>query len=83
MWYKGTSTALWCVGCAMNQPLDIFRREPTGRFIWLGTAGSLLEANSKIRSLGDGTAEYLVVNEESGERIVVKPPDSPSKASAA
>ena len=59
----------------MNQPLDIFKREPSGRFVWLGTANNLLEANSKIRSVSDGQTEFLIVNEDTGERVVVKPTD--------
>ena len=62
----------------MNGPVfDVFKREAGGRFVWLGTASNLLEANSKIRSVSEGQAEFLIVNEETGERTVVKPSDDP------
>ena len=69
----------------MHQPLDIFKREPGGRFVWLATASNLIEANSKIRSVSDSQAEFLIVNEDTGERTVIRPsdPDHPRKHNAA
>ena len=64
----------------MDQPLDIFKKEVDGRFVWCGTAKSLTEANAAVKRFGD--AEFLIVNEDSGERIFVPRPEPSYKSSS-
>ena len=63
----------------MDQPIDIFKRESDGRFVWCETAKSLAEANAAVKRLGD--TEFIIVNEDSGERIFI-PRSEPSRKGA-
>lgn len=63
----------------MDQPFDIFRKED-GRFVWCGAAKSLAEAHAKI-GLDQTSVEYIVVNEDTGERTFI-PRSEPSHKSA-
>ena len=62
----------------MDSPYDVFKREPGGRFVWYGAAKSLAEANATVKRLDDRKSEFMVVNEETGERTLVKPPTAQS-----
>ena len=59
--------------CLMDQPFDIFKREPGGRFVWCEAAKSLAEANATVKRLDDRKSEFMVVDEDTGERTMVKP----------
>ena len=61
----------------MDQPFDIFRRQVDGRFVWCGAAKSLAEANAAVKRLDDSTTEFIIVNEDSGERTFI-PRSEPS-----
>ena len=63
----------------MDQPYDVFRKEPDGRFVWCGAAKSLVEAHYKIR-IDDIRVEHLIINENTSERTVVKPEPLLSKS---
>lgn len=65
----------------MEQPFDIFRREVDGRFVWCGAAQTLAEVHAMIKRLDDHVSEFVVVDEESGERQIIKP-QSPLTQSA-
>lgn len=64
----------------MDQPFDIFRREVDGRFVWCGAAKSLAEAHSAVKRLDDHKSEFILVNEETGERTFITPAQSSRSA---
>ena len=65
----------------MDQPFDIFRKEVGGRFVWCGAAKSLAEANATVKRLDDSSTEFIIVNEDTGERTFI-PRSEPSHKSA-
>ena len=58
----------------MDLTFDVFKREPGGRFVWFGAASTLAEANATVKRLADQRTEFMIVNEDTGERTVIKPP---------
>ena len=66
----------------MNQPFDLFKKEIDGHVVWCGAAISLADAHARIRRLDDMTIEFLIINEHTGERIVVNPHQPPLSKSA-
>ena len=66
----------------MKQPFDLFRKGVDGRMLWCGEARSLAEAHAKIRRLDDTTIEFLIVNEDTGERLIINPQQPPLSKSA-
>ena len=64
----------------MDQPFDIFRKVD-GRFVWCGAAQSLAEANATVKRLDDSTTEFIIVNEDSGERTFISRSEPSHKSS--
>ena len=62
----------------MDSPYDVFKREPGGRFVWCEAAKTLAAAHATVKRLDDRKTEFMVVNEETGERQIVKPPSPQS-----
>ena len=56
----------------MAPSLDIFRIDPGGRVLWCGAVKSFVAAKARIQMLAvSSPGEYLIVDEESGNRILV------------
>jgi hypothetical protein len=56
----------------VTPPLDIFRVE-TGGVRWLESAATLEDAEARVQELAvRAPAEYLVLNQKTGERLVIK-----------
>jgi len=58
----------------MTAPFDIFLAESNGSVCWIGSAETLADAKARIQANSPG--EYLVVNQQTGNRIVLKLDDS-------
>jgi hypothetical protein len=57
----------------VNQPFDIFKKEPGGRFVWCGTAITLSQANLTVKKLNDHVSEFLIIDEVTGEQTIITP----------
>jgi hypothetical protein len=56
----------------MTSPFDIFQMIPVDRVLWRGTAGSVEEAQARVRELGGGSPEkYLILCVQTGTGLVV------------
>ncbi len=52
---------------------DIFRKEPEGRVLWRGTAGSIEEAKATVEKLGAAMpGEYLIVDLRTRSELTVR-----------
>jgi hypothetical protein len=57
----------------VSDPFDIFQLGTEGEVLWRGAAASLDEAKARIREmLRSAPASYLVMNQKTGERIVLQ-----------
>jgi hypothetical protein len=60
----------------MTAPFDIFRAESNGSVFWIGSAASVAEAKARIREQSTSSAgEFLLLNQETGSKLVIKPDD--------
>jgi len=60
----------------MNPPLDIFQMIPVDRVLWRGTAGSVDEAQLRVRELADSSpGRYLILCVQTGTGLVVNTDD--------
>lgn len=58
----------------MLPPFDIFKVEATGHR-WMEAAQDLARAQARVKVLAASSpGEYLILNQETGERISIKPP---------
>ena len=58
----------------MFPAFDVFKKEPGDRFVWLGVAATFAEACSRTREQNNSRqAEFIIVNEETGERTTIPP----------
>lgn len=55
----------------MFPAFDIFSKEPGGRYIWRSAATTFEQARAAAKKINGGS-EFLIVNEETGERTVIK-----------
>jgi len=56
----------------MNSPFDIFQMIPVDRVLWCGTAGTVEEAQARVRELGnDRPGKYLILSVQTGTGLVV------------
>jgi hypothetical protein len=56
----------------MNPPFDIYQMEPVDRVLWRGTAGSVEEAQERIREfVGSSSGKYLILCLQTGTGLVV------------
>jgi hypothetical protein len=56
----------------MTAFFDIFQAETTGDVLWLGTAVSLDDAKARAREFAlSSPGEYLVLNQKTGDKIVI------------
>lgn len=56
----------------MNPPLDIFQMVPVDRVLWRGTAGSVDEAQARVRELADSSpGKYLILCLQTGTGLVI------------
>lgn len=67
----------------MYPAFDFFKQEPGDRYVWIGTAGSLSDAHRKIREVRKPQADFIIIDQQTGERKVIKAVDEPPHASAA
>jgi hypothetical protein len=59
----------------MTPVFDIFRTEEDGSLHWCETAPSLEAATNRVREIGESTsAKYVIVDQETGEHIIVEAP---------
>jgi hypothetical protein len=57
----------------LTAPFDIFENEKTGTVLWVGSAKTIDEARVRIRQVApQSPAEYLVLNQKTGDKIVIK-----------
>jgi hypothetical protein len=57
----------------MTTPFDIFENEESGTVLRVGSATTLDDAKSRIRQIAADTfGEYLVLNQITGNKVVVK-----------
>ena len=57
----------------MTAPFDIFEKEKSGTVLWLGSAISIEDAEVRIqRYAASGSGEYLVLNQLTGNKHIVK-----------
>src|ERR1700676_1439358 len=62
----------------MAPSLDIFRIDPGGRVFWCGAVRNFVAAKARIQMLAvSSPGEYLIVDEDSGNRILVVLPGAP------
>lgn len=58
----------------MTLRFDIFRMETGGEVMWREAVETLDQAQLRVRELAEsGPGEYLVMNQSTGEKIVIKP----------
>jgi hypothetical protein len=58
----------------MSDPYDVFEVHTPDAVIWLGSAATLDEAHAAIRRRAtSGSGEYLVVDQGSGQKLIVRP----------
>jgi hypothetical protein len=56
----------------MTPSLDIFRIDPGGRVLWCGAVKSFVAAKARIQMLAvSSPGEYLILDEDTGNRILV------------
>jgi len=56
----------------MSSPFDIFQMLPVDRVLWKGTAGSIEEAQARVRELGASSpGKYLILRVQTGTGLVV------------
>ena len=56
----------------MNSPFDIFQMIPVDRVLWRGTAGTVEEAQARVRELGnDHPGKYLILSVQTGTGLVI------------
>lgn len=56
----------------MSSPFDIFQMLPVDRVLWKGTAGSIEEAQARVRELGAiSPGKYLILRVQTGTGLVV------------
>jgi hypothetical protein len=56
----------------MSCPFDIFQMIPVDRVLWRGTAGSVEEAQARVRELGaNHPGKYLILSVQSGTGLVI------------
>ncbi len=56
----------------MTSPYDIVQMIPVDRVLWKGTAGSVEEAQVRVRKLGAASpGKYLILCVKTGTRLVV------------
>jgi hypothetical protein len=56
----------------MASSLDIFRIDPGGRVLWCGAVKSFVAAKARIQMLAvSSPGEYLILDEDTGNRILV------------
>lgn len=60
----------------MTLPFDVFRVDGDG-VRWLQSVGTIEEAKAHISQAGGGAGEYLLLNQITGNKIVIKV-DSPT-----
>ncbi len=52
---------------------DLFRRESTGRLIWLGVADDLKAAAGRLKALASNTpGEYLVFSQQAQKMVALE-----------
>jgi hypothetical protein len=57
----------------MLEPLDIFIKTEDGTYVWKATADSFELAKSKVEELAaTSPGEYMIFNQSTGNKIVVK-----------
>jgi hypothetical protein len=60
-------------GKIMTVPFDIFQAESDGSVLWLESAATLEDAKARIQQLAvRSPGEYLLVNQETGNKLVIK-----------
>jgi hypothetical protein len=56
----------------MTSPFDIFQMIPVDRVLWRGTAGTVEEAQARVRELGaNHPGKYLILSVQSGTGLVI------------
>ena len=51
---------------------DVFKKHGTG-VLWCAQAKTLAEANAKVEKLRDGKTEFVIFDQDTQEKIIVKP----------
>jgi hypothetical protein len=65
----------------MIEPLDIFIKLQDGTYVWKAAAESFELAKSMVEELAaNAPGEYMIFNQDTGNKIVVKPDGSPDLA---
>ena len=60
----------------MTAPFDIFQAEGNGSVRWIGSAETLAEDRARIQQQsGSSAGEFLLLNQETGTKVVIKPDD--------
>lgn len=56
----------------MTAFFDIFQAETTGDVLWLGTAVTIEDAKARAREFAQSSpGKYLVLNQKTGDKIVI------------
>ena len=56
----------------MLEPLDIFIKMEDGTYVWKAAADSFELAKSTVERLATTAGEYMIFNQATGNKIVVK-----------
>ncbi len=65
----------------MLAPWDIFIKMEDGTYVWKAAAESFELAKSKVEQLAtNAPGEYMIFNQSTGNKILVKPDGSPDLA---
>ena len=58
----------------MLAPLDIFKMQEDGTFVWKGAAESFEVAKSKVQHLAENSpGEYMIFSQTTGNKTILKP----------
>jgi hypothetical protein len=67
----------------MLAPLDIFKMQEDGTYVWKAAADSFEVAKSKVEELAAKTpGEYMIFSQTTGSKIVIKPDGLPEPGTA-
>jgi hypothetical protein len=62
-------------------PFDIFKAETGGSVLWLESTATLEAAKARVKELaGSAPGGYFIVNQETGNRIYMKPESAGGQA---
>ena len=57
----------------MTIPFDIFRKEGSGKVLWLGAAATIEDAKARVREIAvRAPGEYLILDQQTGNKHLVQ-----------